>query len=320
MAVFPVLLDSDMALGSKHADVDDAIAILLALSESGLSVKGISPSAGNVSGEKSGANIDRLLRIIGCTVEHASFPSHTWDPSLWIYNRWAKQESSEIKTCFGNQMRSVDFIAAKLLESPEPLYIITIGPLTNIATLLSIYPESVQKIKAVYMMGGSWYTPGVDGGEAEFNILCDPEAAQFVFSFPLKIVMCGLDITKKRKIFPRDLSPWIDSGRPFLKYLAEVCISFMNFRALRDGYHPPYAFFHDVMPILALLYPEWFTFVPCKIDIDTDGEFVRGKTIIDVKLRGRQSFPHLVAKDVDEEKVLYYVVSKIMSAYGDIVI
>lgn len=320
MSVFSILIDSDMALGSKNADVDDALAILLALSEPALSVKGISPSAGNVPGEKSGPNIDRLLRMIGSTVEHASFAARCWNPSLWVYKRWEKQEPVEMQRTFGNGMTSADFIAGKLLKSSEPLYVVTIGPLTNIAAALSMYPEVVHKIKALYMMGGSWHEPGVGGGEAEFNMLCDPEAAQFVFSFPLKIVMFGLDVTKKRKIVPDDLKSWMNSGSPFLRYLAQECISFMHFRAQRDGYEIPYAFFHDVMPIIGLLYPEWFTFVPCKIDIDTDGEFTRGKTLIDIKLRGEKAFPHLVAKDVDAEETFCYVCSKIMSSYGDITI
>lgn len=42
-----------------------------------------------------------------------------------------------------------------LLNSEEPVTIIAIGPLTNIAILLSTYPEVTKHIKEIVLMGGS---------------------------------------------------------------------------------------------------------------------------------------------------------------------
>ncbi len=71
-----------------------------------------------------------------------------------------------------------------------------IGPLTNIALLLTQYPECVFNIRRLVIMGGSAgrgnFTPN-----AEFNIAIDPEAAAKVFHSGLEIVMCGLDVTNR---------------------------------------------------------------------------------------------------------------------------
>ena len=58
---------------------------------------------------------------------------------------------------------------------------IAIGPLTNIAILLTSYPEVQPFIKEIVLMGGSTGRGNVTP-LAEFNIYCDPEAAQIVFN------------------------------------------------------------------------------------------------------------------------------------------
>jgi non-specific riboncleoside hydrolase len=88
-----------------------------------------------------------------------------------------------------------------LMASPEPVTLVAIGPLTNIALLLSHYPECQFNIRRLVMMGGSAgrgnFTPN-----AEFNIAIDPEAAARVFESGLEIVMCGLDVTNHATLTP----------------------------------------------------------------------------------------------------------------------
>ena len=62
-----------------------------------------------------------------------------------------------------------------------PITIVAIGPLTNIALLLATYPEIKSKIKQIVIMGGSSGRGNVTP-LAEFNIYCDPEAANIVLT------------------------------------------------------------------------------------------------------------------------------------------
>lgn len=88
-----------------------------------------------------------------------------------------------------------------LMHAPQPVTLVAIGPLTNIALLLTHYPECVFNIRRLVMMGGSAgrgnFTPN-----AEFNIAVDPEAAAKVFRSGLEIVMCGLDVTNRAMLAP----------------------------------------------------------------------------------------------------------------------
>ncbi|MBR1920149.1 MAG: nucleoside hydrolase [Spirochaetales bacterium] len=317
-----IIIDSDMALGCRNADVDDAIAILVALSEKELEVIGISPSAGNVPGDYSGPNIDRLLRIIGReSVPHARRASAFVSEDHWIEEgRWKALGLAEQDPALLEGERSVDFLIRRLSEASEPVVLVNIGPLTNLALALKVEPRIERKIKALYMMGGTWFMPGVGGKDKEFNILADIDAAASVFLSNLKIVIFPLDVTKKRKIYPEDLALWKDSSSAFSRYLYNECTAFMKARAKRDGYPDPHAFFHDVLPVLAIDHPEWFSLTPCSVHIDTIGERTRGKMVVDTKLRGRREHRHLIATDVRENEVLKYVISRIDECYKDAVI
>jgi pyrimidine-specific ribonucleoside hydrolase len=86
----------------------------------------------------------------------------------------------------------------ELLEAaPEPVTIVPIGPLTNIALLLAAHPGVSGKIARLVIMGGS-----VAGGNvtssAEFNIWSDPEAARRVLvEEAVPTVLVPTDLTKR---------------------------------------------------------------------------------------------------------------------------
>src|SRR4029079_17227351 len=74
------------------------------------------------------------------------------------------------------------------------LHLVPVGPLTNIATALIRDLTLPSRIKQISLMGGSW-TFGNSTPAAEFNILCDPEAAHVVFTSGIPIKMIGLNVT-----------------------------------------------------------------------------------------------------------------------------
>ena len=85
-------------------------------------------------------------------------------------------------------------MADLLRASPEPVVIVPIGPLTNVALLLRLHPELQSKIAHLSIMGGS-IGEGNATVSAEFNIYADPEAADIVFRSGVPITMLGLDVT-----------------------------------------------------------------------------------------------------------------------------
>jgi inosine-uridine nucleoside N-ribohydrolase len=77
---------------------------------------------------------------------------------------------------------------------PKPVTIIATGCLTNIALLLTVYPEIKEKIEQLVFLGGA-IGVGNMSPAAEFNMLIDPEAAKIVFESGLKkIVMIPIEV------------------------------------------------------------------------------------------------------------------------------
>nr|CBA32608.1 hypothetical protein Csp_D33000 [Curvibacter putative symbiont of Hydra magnipapillata] len=100
------------------------------------------------------------------------------------------------------------FLREQLLASADKLHILAIGPLTNLGTLLKESPELVQRIERIYIMGGAIDAPGnVHAADpsnpnvvAEFNIYCDPVAADYVFRSGVPITLIPLDATQHAPI------------------------------------------------------------------------------------------------------------------------
>jgi pyrimidine-specific ribonucleoside hydrolase len=167
---------------------------------------------------------------------------------------------------------------AQVLEaSEEPVVLIPTGPLTNVATLLLLYPHLKNKIRHIYLMGG-----GIDFGNwtpaAEFNILVDPEAADVVFRSGVPITMAGLDVTEQALVFPEDFERIRAVGNPVAKVVAEWLDFFYGFHR-SIGY--PGAPVHDAVAVAALIKPEIMTMVDMYVEIELTGDYCRGTTVGD---------------------------------------
>ena len=82
-------------------------------------------------------------------------------------------------------------------QYPDEITLVTLGPLTNVANFIKRYPESFLKIKNIVIMGGASNTVGNVTPAAEYNIWCDPEAADIVFkSRHHDIAMVGWELCR----------------------------------------------------------------------------------------------------------------------------
>ena len=97
-----------------------------------------------------------------------------------------------------DQLASTNSISAmrEYFTFRHPITLIALGPLTNIALLISTFPEVKDHIREIVLMGGSSGRGNVTP-LAEFNIYSDPESAHIVFESDLPITMIGLDLARQ---------------------------------------------------------------------------------------------------------------------------
>lgn len=80
-------------------------------------------------------------------------------------------------------------VISRVAARGEPLTVVALGPLTNLADLVTDYPDAAQLLAGIHAMGGSVDGRAVDG-VAEWNAAADPEAFGTVLSsgVPLTLV------------------------------------------------------------------------------------------------------------------------------------
>lgn len=167
----PILLDTDPG-------IDDAAAITAALFAPQLDLQLITTVAGNVSVEKTTRNALQLLHFWNSDIplaQGAATPLlRPLRDAAYVHGE-SGMEGYDFVDHQRQPLAKPAFIAIRdvLMNAPEPMTLVAIGPLTNIALLLMHYPECAFNIRRLVMMGGSAgrgnFTPN-----AEFNIAVDP--------------------------------------------------------------------------------------------------------------------------------------------------
>lgn len=289
MSRTPIILDTDPG-------IDDAVAIAAALFAPQLDVKLITTVAGNVSVEKTTRNALQLMHFWQKDIPVAQGAATPLVRKLRDA-AYVHGESGMEGYAFVEHSRkplevpAFEAIYQCLNSSDEPVTLVTIGPLTNIALLLTQYPQSKNKIKRLVMMGGSAgrgnFTPN-----AEFNIAIDPEAAARVFDSGLDIVMCGLDVTNQAMLSPDYLQrlPQLNQTGKMLHAL---------FSHYRSGSMATGLRMHDLCAIAWLVKPELFRIQPCFVAVETHGEYTAGTTVVDIENRYQRQANVQVALDLD---------------------
>jgi pyrimidine-specific ribonucleoside hydrolase len=91
---------------------------------------------------------------------------------------------------------AVGLLSAVLQNSIEPVSILALGPLTNLAEMLQADPTLPAQISSIVIMGGALNVPGnmfedeaAQNPIAEWNIYVDPYAAQIVLASGVPITL-----------------------------------------------------------------------------------------------------------------------------------
>ena len=272
------LIDTDTAS-------DDAVAILMALRWSDVEVVAITVVSGNVPVETGTRNALYTAQMCNSSVpvyvgaahplvreiEHADW-FHGRD-GMGDMNYPAPQRAPEAK-------HAVDAIIDTIKANPG-IELITLAPLTNVALAISRAPEIVANVSRCIVMGGAACTVGNVTPSAEFNVWCDPEAARIVFHSGLPIEMVGWELARhEANLYPEEMTAIRAFGTP-LAHFALDC----NRRALEAGQEQsgdPGLNLCDPVAMAVALDPSIVTRKsPCYVEVEVQGEFTRGMTVVD---------------------------------------
>lgn len=191
----PVYIDVDTG-------VDDALALLMAIRHPALDVRGVTTVVGNVDLDQVTRNTLQVLEVAGATdipvAAGAGRPLVAPARSAAAVHGQdgLGNASLPVPRIAPLTKDAVAFLRDELLSAPEPVSIIALAPLTNIALLLQSAPEVKPKIRKLAIMGGA-VEIGNATPVAEFNIYHDPEAADIVFRSGVPILLYTLDVFRQ---------------------------------------------------------------------------------------------------------------------------
>lgn len=256
--------------------VDDAVALMLAFSApERLQVLGITTVAGNLPLPQVTENALRVLKFLqveqvdvyaGCS--RAIFPGPPLYSSVHGDDGLGNSSLAAASRQTATQ-HAVDFIIDAVQAMPGEITLCMLGPMTNLALALIKTPEIAGSLKQVVAMGGALFCPGNITPAAEFNIACDPHAAQVVLSSGVPLTLYGLDVTRQALITPERLATLRQSGSRQAEVAAEMLTAY--------GAGDPCL--HDPCVIAGLLEPDGFTLLPARVVVDCQQGINYGRTV-----------------------------------------
>jgi len=165
-----------------------------------------------------------------------------------------------------------------LNEQPEPVTLVTLGPVTSLALALRSNPAVVrEKVGRHIAMIGNIEAAGNQTRFSEFNAWCDPEALATVLAAEIPTEMIGLDVTRKLVVKGNEVerlantSPWLHDALRF----------YVEFHKTHEGLDG--AVVNDVLAIAYLIQPDVLTFSDLRLSVDLDDGQSRGRTRLDPK-------------------------------------
>lgn len=170
---------------------------------------------------------------------------------------------------------AADILYRALDASPQPVTVIALGPLTNVALLLRRYPQARPRIKRLYVMGGAVDVPGnivmpgitdhLHNTQAEWNFYADPVAVREVLHSGVPVYLLPLDATRQVPLtsaFVGSLGDVDDAARSPVARLITAA-----HRQLADGIGSGRFYFWDALAAVSVTAPRVCRFVPLHADI-----------------------------------------------------
>lgn len=265
---------------STDPGIDDAVAIALALFSEELEVKLICPIFGNVSLTHTKANTEKLLTLYKKTPK-AVLGS---DRPLLREAINASEIHGESgmdgynfppATVFVDETCPAVVAMHEVVSREEQTTLVGIGPLTDIALYLHLYPQDIPKIDRIVVMGGS-VGRGNYGVLSEFNFAADPEAASIVFNSGIPIQVAPLEVGDQAKIMPEMTNKIKDFGE-----IGEMV--YRLFTKYRSGSYEAGLNMYDALAIALIVRPEMFDQVSTRVEIETTHSLTYGASLIDLE-------------------------------------
>jgi pyrimidine-specific ribonucleoside hydrolase len=206
----PIVVDTDMGQ-------DDMMALLYLLQRPDLRIEALTVSGTGLAHGDAGVDIAMsILDLAGAPDDLpvargpevpllGAYPFPGAFPTSW---RLATDDAYGIELPPSDRTPSTipapELLAATVREASDPVELLTLGPLTNVALALRSDPRLVDDLAGITVMGGALDVGGnvIRNGVAEWNVWVDPIAAREVIASGADVTLVPLDATNQAPVTP----------------------------------------------------------------------------------------------------------------------
>jgi purine nucleosidase len=289
-----VYVDTDVGLGTPGAEIDDGAALIFLSCNPSVELIGAGSIFGNVPLPDAALNLDRLLtRLgdkhipVGLGAERPLLADNTWFESWQTGYRqtlpWKFQTPTEL---------AANLLIHQVRTHPGQVSILSLGPMTNLALAVRLDPGIVPLTREVILMGGSFKS---QNPAPEFNVHCDPEAAQIVFNAGWKVNILGLDITRRVHFSRRDFASLPD-GNPAVELLRSQAPGWID-RMEEMGWEQDGCALHDAVAAAYLVDDTIFQTEETGVAVELVDPSLRGVTRFSSATQGKPSIRVITSID-----------------------
>ena len=279
-----IVIDCDPGNGIAFSDVDDGLALALALAHPGVSLEGVTIVAGNTSRELGYTSACELLSAaktnIPVSVGARDEPrpdSTVWrelldgrrDAAAWTRDFGATMLLSPIK--LPDEAGAVDYLIDTVRSSPGEITVAALGPLTNVAAAIERDPGFARDVKRIAIMGGAF---NHDRMPQELNFGYDPEAAHVVLASRAAVSLIPFDVTATTLLTFAQLES-LDDVEPLQRFIRDSTLPWLRFSDSRFALGGCYL--HDPLVIAALIDPSLVRWADVSVDVVLSDPLARGR-------------------------------------------
>jgi purine nucleosidase len=143
---------------------------------------------------------------------------------------------------------AVNDLVERALQSEEPLYVVAIGALTNIASAIILEPKIIEKIVVIWLGGNAMHWPHTN----EFNLIGDVLASRLVLDcgVPLVLIPCA-GVTTHLRSTVSEIEQYVRGRGAIGDYLADT------FKAYNEDHFAWSKEIWDVVAVAYLINSDW---------------------------------------------------------------
>ena len=283
-----LLLDTDIG-----TDVDDALALALLIAEPDVDLVGVTTVHGHaplraaIARSLLEASDKRHVPVVAgrsAPLRRSSVEGFHWN-EMWGHEGAGVLTDAERQVADDDPTRedAARFILDAAERARDPLALITVGPVTNLALALQMEPGLAEALGPVTIMGGIVERHMVAWPATfETNLNSDPLAAAIVLGSALDITLVPLEVTLQVYLDRADRDRLTTDGGPvsqkLIRLIEEMREPFLGFAAKYglDGSHfDERTYLHDPLAVHAALEGAHTTLREASIAVEYEGQILR---------------------------------------------